>query len=82
MQDPTLIYQSHLHRLHRLAYRVRQFSIRGDGGDFEGWRVARLMREAITPLQATRARQRFIHWRHAGKKFPLKRMRRLRVSYG
>jgi hypothetical protein len=51
-------------RLVQNAYVVRQQSIRR-GDDFEGWRLARLMRDAATLFQMTTAERKYLRWLQA-----------------
>ena len=49
------------------GYVVRQRAIsRGD--DFEGWHLARLMRDAATPFEVTTAERRYQRWLRASSR--------------
>ena len=50
-----------LRQLQNTADLVRQFSL-GAGGEVEGWKIARLMREAVTMAQVTTAERRLSIW--------------------
>jgi hypothetical protein len=55
------IHDARIAQLHREYYEVRQHSI-GGGADIDGWRVARLMRDAQTPVQADDADRKLNAW--------------------
>lgn len=58
------IYGKRLRDLKDAAYNVRQRAI-DTGGDLEGWRLARLMRDAKSLLQANAAERSFGAWLHS-----------------
>jgi hypothetical protein len=47
--------------LNAAAHAVRQHATR-NGGDFEGWRLSRLMREAETDAQVNFAERKYDDW--------------------
>jgi hypothetical protein len=49
------------HALSVAAYAVRQRAI-GPGGDFDSWRLSRLMREADTDVQVNAAEGKYNAW--------------------
>ena len=59
--DHGLAQAARIQRLCKLAKEVRQIAIDRQG-DVEGWCVARLLREAITPAEADEAERRFELW--------------------
>jgi hypothetical protein len=55
---------AHINILAEDAYVVRQRAIRG-GNDFEGWHLARLMRDAATPFEVATAERQYQRWLRA-----------------
>lgn len=59
--DHNLKKSARLQRLHGLAHQVRQVAIECPG-DLDGWRVSRLLRDAMTPAQADEAERQLRIW--------------------
>ena len=59
--EHCLNQSARIKRLAKLAQQVRQVAIDRQG-DFEGWRVSRLLREAATPAEADEAERQFEKW--------------------
>jgi hypothetical protein len=62
--DHELKKSARLQRLNKLAHQVRQVSI-NRCEDLEGWRISRLLRDAITPAEADEAERQFRIWQLA-----------------
>jgi hypothetical protein len=59
--DHGLAESARLQRLHGRAYQLRQVSIE-PAGDLDGWRVSRLLRDAMTLAQADEAERQLGIW--------------------
>ncbi|MDB5501636.1 MAG: hypothetical protein JWR89_1538 [Tardiphaga sp.] len=59
--DHSLAKSARLQRLHGLAYQVRKVAV-GRPGDLDGWRISRLLRDAITPAEADEAERQLRTW--------------------
>ena len=60
--DHILTTSARLRRLRKLAIEVREISTNRPGGDLEGWRVSRLLRDASTLAEADEAERQFESW--------------------
>jgi hypothetical protein len=65
IMDHILQKSARLQRLEKLAHGVRQLAINRPD-DVEGWRIARLLRDAVTPAQADEAERQLGVWQSTG----------------